>query len=158
MIQNSPRPTKENENFTVVSRKITADELSEILIKKKYKALGEKRFMKTIIGDEGPDIHYEIAITTPAKFGDLSAKMNPSPYFYNICFVFANENLVNTQNFFRNYITETIVNYEKFKMRDKACIAPVIITEDEVYFIKKGSILGNYRFALREALKLLRIK
>jgi TusA-related sulfurtransferase len=26
-------------------------------------------------------------------------------------------------------------------MRDKACIAPVIITEDEVYFIKKGSIL-----------------
>ena len=158
MIQNLPCPTKENENFTVVSRKITADELSEILIKKKYKAIEENRFVKTITGDESPDIHYEIAITTPANFGDLSAKMNPSPYFYNICFVFANENLVNTQNFFRNYITETIVNYEKFKMRDKACIAPVIITEDEVYFIKKGSILGNYRFALREALKLLRIK
>jgi hypothetical protein len=44
------------------------------------------------------------------------------------------------------------------KKRDKACIAPVIITENEIYFIKNGSVFGNYRFALREALKLLGIK
>jgi hypothetical protein len=44
------------------------------------------------------------------------------------------------------------------KKRDQACVAPVIISKNEFYFIKTGSILGNYRFALREALKLLRIK
>jgi hypothetical protein len=158
MIQNSPCPTKGSANFTAVSRKITVGELTEILIKRKYKAIEENRFVKTITGDESPDTHYEIAIATPKNFTDIAEKMNPSPYFYNICFVFANENLVNTQNFFNRYITETLVNYEMLKKRDKACIAPVIITENEIYFIKNGSVFGNYRFALREALKLLGIK
>jgi len=142
---------------------MTEDDVWQRLITRKYKEISANIFRKVTEDSEGGKTYHDITfIKTQADFEEYAEKYNPSafthPITYDICFVFLKNSDGEQLEFFENFIKENIVKNEFNSFLKLPFPVPIIITENEIYYMKAGNFLESYNFALHEALQILEIK
>ncbi len=150
-------------NFMIYPHRMTEEDVWQRLIIQKYKEKSANIFRKVTEDSEGGKTYHDITFTkTQADFEEHVEKYDPSdfthPLTYDICFVFLKNATCEQLEFFDNFIKENIIKNEYTSFLKLPFPVPIIITENEIYYMKTGDFWGSYRSALHEALQVLGIK
>ncbi len=76
---------------------------------------------------------------------------------YNIVFLFIEKNIEENLEILKKYIKETIVDVDTYRYKYKSFFAPIIISNNKMYYLKAGSFISEYRIGVNEVIKIFEI-
>ena len=151
----------QNLDFATIEYSVTANELIEKLKTRGYAKIAENIFHRKIEDDVGDGIvvsHYYAAllqINTTVDIATLLEQFSKGMTTYNIGYIFIKENIDHNLDVLKNYIKETVVDVETYRYRYNNFFAPIIITDEKIYYLKVGSFISEYKHGVVEGLRVL---
>ena len=146
---NKIRSEVENIDYIIINNTITKNECFVELVTNGYNRLTNELFEKenTHDADDSGPIHYYSKIIHVDNLVNIEEclKDYTKGTNYNIGYIFVQNNIEENLNILREYIKETIVDVEIHVYKHKVFFAPIIITNDKIYYIKDGSLVNKYR-------------
>lgn len=151
----------QNLDFATIEYSVTANELIEKLKTRGYAKIAENIFHRKIEDDVGDGIvvsHYYAALlqtNTTVDIATLLEQFSKGMTTYNIGYIFVKENIDYNLDVLKNYIKETVVDVETHGYRYNKFFAPIIITDEKIYYLKVGSFISEYKHGVVEGLRVL---
>lgn len=141
----------ENIDFITINNVVTYNDCFVELLSKGYKRLSNELFYK-----EDTNSANDVDVIYYSKIININGIINIEECLegfkkginYNIGYIFVNDNIKENLNIVREYIKEVIVDVESHAYGYKVFFVPIIITNDNIYYIEAGSYFGKYRQAL----------
>ena len=152
----------QNLDFATIEYSVTANELIEKLKTRGYAKIAENIFHRKIgddVGDGGIVVsdYYAalLQINTTVDIATLLEQFSKGMTTYNIGYIFIKENIDHNLDVLKNYIKETVVDVETHRYRYNKFFAPIIITDEKIYYLKVGSFISEYKHGVVEGLRVL---